>query len=622
MVIAHAQESRVVRALTSDHNNVALARLAAEVEAALAARSYPVSPSLRCVTALTLFFFGVYLAVVCARLVRLAGRWASPGKPYWNIAAFEARLLEAAESALGLAPMLAVLMTSCRLRTMQLDPNGGRPQPWVTPCMYASTAAFFLRFVLDLGFGGRAAWGSPLHRVFQCFYCLASFVLYGVCACIIAFGALAQPGPDWPAGKRVPSLSPMFCCVAALTATYLSEHLLLEALRALRPRARAGFPGPPPAQQETWPEAAAPGQASPPAPAPAPWQRMHRGAGSGPAGASLDSGAAGSPPRAAAAPEAQSLSELLSLHFPIMVCVLLVAIEVRAVQLRLQPDAWAAAAMYMTTASIIVQAAWAAAKAVARSQVAPAQDAPNRLTSFVRSAPLWPPTSSPGGADAAAGTERPIADVVLAGIWLLVLGGLYLGTAVILASVADMEDMDWLPEDEDVPMDGVDASMVRTPKEKPLSVTMGCVMLLTVVYFGIYLCMIIGNVVGGASRRWVEGAIGSVQRGLAFVPMLCVMMIAVRLRAMQLAVRDPQPWAQKTMYVATCAVVVQAACSLRAGPPDGDGLEDDKANTHLAGKVALICLLALRYTATLLLYVCVAVLVAALVVMEPALAMP
>merc|ERR1719215_2551375 len=53
-----------------------------------------------------------------------------------------------------------------------------------------------------------------------------------------------------------------------------------------------------------------------------------------------------------------------------------------------------------------------------------------------------------------------------------------------------------------------------------------------------------------------------VQRSLAFVPLLCVIMIAVRMRAMQVHIRDPQPWAQLTMYVATLAVTTQVLASI------------------------------------------------------------
>jgi len=94
-------------------------------------------------------------------------------------------------------------------------------------------------------------------------------------------------------------------------------------------------------------------------------------------------------------------------------------------------------------------------------------------------------------------------------------------------------------------------------------------------------------------------------------------MIAVRLRAMQLKVRDPQSWAQSTMYVATFAVIVQVGCSLCSAGCD-DGFDDpDREMPDIAVKVATIALLTVRYAAAMALYCAVAVLIAALLIMEP-----
>jgi len=100
------------------------------------------------------------------------------------------------------------------------------------------------------------------------------------------------------------------------------------------------------------------------------------------------------------------------------------------------------------------------------------------------------------------------------------------------------------------------------------------------------------------------------------------MMIAVRLRAMQLKVSDPQPWAQNAMYVATFAVIVQVGCSLCSGAGDGGYEDPDRELSDIAGKVATIALLVLRYAAAIALYSAVAALIAALLVMEPHLSSP
>lgn len=106
-----------------------------------------------------------------------------------------------------------------------------------------------------------------------------------------------------------------------------------------------------------------------------------------------------------------------------------------------------------------------------------------------------------------------------------------------------------------------------------------------------------------------------IQRSLAFVPMLCVLMIAVRMRAVQIHIRDPQPWAQFTMYVATCAVSTQVlasicwACFVRT-----DALSSTEVG--LFGKVAAIFILAVRYIAAISLYVAMVALVVALTSMQ------
>merc|ERR1719362_483373 len=84
--------------------------------------------------------------------------------------------------------------------------------------------------------------------------------------------------------------------------------------------------------------------------------------------------------------------------------------------------------------------------------------------------------------------------------------------------------------------------------------------------------MILASIV---AKSWAKSVLEGVQGVLAFVPMLCVMMIGVRLRAMQLRVRDPQQWAQTSMYVATIAVATQAFCCLFTGANSDDMTRDD-----------------------------------------------
>jgi hypothetical protein len=160
----------------------------------------------------------------------------------------------------------------------------------------------------------------------------------------------------------------------------------------------------------------------------------------------------------------------------------------------------------------------------------------------------------------------------------------------------------------------------------PLSTTMRCVMLLSLAYFIVHVA-----VVGGAACqvlwRWSSSVADCLQNSLAFAPMLCVMMIGVRLRAMQLGVQDPPPWAQVAMWIASVSVVAKVVCSmvttaLEPREADASSSDEDAAAASswkkrtAAEKLVAIALLATTLLATFLLYIAVSVLIVAVFVME------
>lgn len=145
---------------------------------------------------------------------------------------------------------------------------------------------------------------------------------------------------------------------------------------------------------------------------------------------------------------------------------------------------------------------------------------------------------------------------------------------------------------------------------------MWCVTLLTVLYFGLHLYLMAAAIVGAISKfaqKWTANVLRGVQASLAFVPMLCIMMISVRMRAMQLGIQDPQRWAKVAMTTATSAVVLQASCSL-LHPGNSD---EDVEDVALVVKVFLLLSTMLRYLAAVVLYISVGVLIAALFMMRP-----
>merc|ERR1719253_449291 len=98
------------------------------------------------------------------------------------------------------------------------------------------------------------------------------------------------------------------------------------------------------------------------------------------------------------------------------------------------------------------------------------------------------------------------------------------------------------------------------------------------------------------------------QRSLAFAPMLSLMMIGVRLRAMQVGVRDPQSWAQVAMYIASFSIVAQVVVSAIVPQQGFDAL-------NVAHKVVFVALLTVTAVARVCLYAAVIALITALFVM-------
>lgn len=307
--------------------------------------------------------------------------------------------------------------------------------------------------------------------------------------------------------------------------------------------------------------------------------------------------------------------EAMSLQLPLMLCVLFAGIQMRAMQLAVVPAPWARAAMYATTGAVVVQAICAGGAAVARRRAAARLEALS-------------PTGGRAAAEAAEGDHALTAlgrlsecgaprGACFAAGWALVVACLYIGTGTILASVFMMEaePLDAVLPASAAGLFGGQGPMAST--SPPVSPALQCVVVLTAVSFLTYLCLMVGFLL--RVRKWATVVVDAVGRALAFAPMLCVMMIALRLRAMHLGLPDPQPWAQTTMRVATASVVAQVLCSLFMCVADGEALdavdEDDAETPGALVKVAAIVLTVLRYLAVFVLYVSAAVLIAALVAM-------
>jgi len=135
---------------------------------------------------------------------------------------------------------------------------------------------------------------------------------------------------------------------------------------------------------------------------------------------------------------------------------------------------------------------------------------------------------------------------------------------------------------------------VHMSKGPPLSTTMSCVIGLTTLYFIVFTLVYIAQSAAefgeGPMMRKVLACLDAGQKTVMFAPMLCLLFMAARLRALQLARTEagevppgaaPQEWVQQGMLLATGAVFVQvlmaylAVLALGDGTPHAPGDKDD-----------------------------------------------
>lgn len=563
------------------------------------AHAVPVAPALLCIAALTIVFFSIFLAAVIARLAKILSK--TVGTMPTKMNSVEDYIAQAAD-AMCMAPMLCVLMILARLRATELDPATGEPVQWAKGCMYGATVALFARVVLQVirfshprlpqearDRSESGVWPAAL----CCVRVVCPLVLYGCVSAIII--SLFVNGPR-TSSERHP-LSPAMACVVALTMTYFVESLAVEVSYEFKERRKAHKPEANGSKTQGSAELLTQAMSARPATTTEP---QPSGAISGDAQDQVGS------PRS----------------IP-MFCVLLVGIILRSVQLGLKPPYWACAAMIASTILIMGQAAYETTAYF----IKPWSSAPPTLGPLSKASASEPDCAhAMEGGDAAAGApsktneDRRLRQTLNTTITICnsaAIGLLHIGVALTLVSVFTMEvvaggySLDALVPDSEV------TNHIRPVR--PVSTAMRCVTLLTLIYFAVNLALAAWGLACIGSKHihgQREQIFTGLRRSLAFAPMLCVMMVGVRLRAMQLKIRDPQLWAQQAMYVATFAVIVQVACSVvplqgedDEGPLGADG-------SHALGKLLAILVLTLRYVASALLYGAVAVLIFAVFIMD------
>merc|ERR1719171_3428418 len=118
----------------------------------------------------------------------------------------------------------------------------------------------------------------------------------------------------------------------------------------------------------------------------------------------------------------------------------------------------------------------------------------------------------------------------------------------------------------------------------PISVTMQCVINLTVQFFTVYLMLWIAQTakdfMGWEMRRGselMENAKGTIQ----FCPMLAILFVGTRMRALMITNNKgaPQGWVQDGMYMATWAVLIQFLMVLLVGLSTAGPVQLDEDGT-------------------------------------------
>merc|ERR1719482_531057 len=104
----------------------------------------------------------------------------------------------------------------------------------------------------------------------------------------------------------------------------------------------------------------------------------------------------------------------------------------------------------------------------------------------------------------------------------------------------------------------------------PISVTMQCVINLTVQFFICYILIWVAQTVKeltGWEWHFITNTMENAKGTLAFCPMLAILFVGTRMRALQITNNKgaPQGWVQDGMYMATWAVLIQFLMCLLVG---------------------------------------------------------
>jgi hypothetical protein len=144
-----------------------------------------------------------------------------------------------------------------------------------------------------------------------------------------------------------------------------------------------------------------------------------------------------------------------------------------------------------------------------------------------------------------------------------------------------------------------------------MSTTMQCIMNLAAQYFivfTLYKFVKTWNAVNGVEKSSVENIVEQATNTVSFAPMLCILFIGTRMRALSISKGHgaPPPWVQTGMMCCCYAILVQALLVLCVPLLLGEKETEDGDTKQKGGIgwVIAIILTAIRYLAMLVLYGC------------------
>jgi len=258
-----------------------------------------------------------------------------------------------------------------------------------------------------------------------------------------------------------------------------------------------------------------------------------------------------------------------------MFCVLFLGARMRALQMdpvNGNPQPWAQNCFYACTYALLTQTLLATLVPLCLNGKVKREGLPEGdMTLEVESQPM-------------------IAKVLTVGRWLIMLS-IYAGATAVVCSVFTQEHPD---------------GKEHTPSVSP---TMHCVINFSFQYFFIYMLVwvfyTIEHFSGWDGLARAKDAVESAKATVQFAPMLCVLFIATRMRALQITQQQgaPQKYVQDGMYLATWSVIIQFTMCLamplltglkyKADSLDGEKVENPKLENYYGAMTVTI----LRYLA-------------------------